>query len=103
MLLGRRAQPYGDGSPLQTLERVPGRDDAAAGWWDTPAKRAALDRFNSIVDPAARAQTWAEVQRLFLEEAPTVQLGEYYSLVGVSKKVQGYQPIPLAPFWNVSK
>lgn len=74
-----------------------------AGWWDTPAKRAALDRFNSIVDPAARAQTWAEVQRLFLEEAPTVQLGEYYSLVGVSKKVQGYQPIPLAPFWNVSK
>jgi peptide/nickel transport system substrate-binding protein len=74
-----------------------------AGWWDTPAKRAALDRFNSIVDPAARARTWAEVQRLFLEEAPTVQLGEYYSLVGVSKKVQGYQPIPLAPFWNVSK
>jgi len=74
-----------------------------AGWWDTPAKRAALEKFNSIMDPAARAKAWSDVQKLFLEEAPTIQIGEYYGLLGVSKKVTGFKSLPLAPYWNVSK
>jgi peptide/nickel transport system substrate-binding protein len=73
------------------------------GWWDSPMKRAALEKFNSITDPVARARTWGELQQLFLEEAPTIQIGEYYTLLGVSKKVTGFQPLPLAPYWNVAK
>lgn len=78
-------------------------NSAYAGWWDTPAKNTALAKFNSTVDPAERAKAWGEVQKLFLDEAPTIQIGEYYSLLAASKKVTGYQPIPSAPYWNVAK
>jgi len=78
-------------------------NSAYAGWWDTPAKRAALDKFNSIVDAGERSKAWGEVQKLFLDEAPTIQIGEYYSLLAASKKVTGFQPLPTAPYWNVAK
>ncbi len=78
-------------------------NSAYAGWWDTPAKNTAFARFNSTIDPAERAKAWAEVQKLFLDAAPTIQIGEYYSLLATSKKVARYQPIPSAPYWNVAK
>lgn len=76
---------------------------AYPGWWDTPTKRAELEKFNSITDPAARARYWGELQKLFLEEAPTIQIGEYYNLLGVAKNVKGFLPMPFAPYWNVTK
>ncbi len=40
------------------------------GWWDTPAKRAALETFNAAADDAARAKAWGALQDLLMHEAP---------------------------------
>ena len=76
---------------------------AYVGWWDTPAKRAALETFNTTVDPKARAAAWDKVQGLWMEEVPTIVIGEFFVLRGVAKNVTGDLSIPLAPSWNIGK
>jgi peptide/nickel transport system substrate-binding protein len=74
-----------------------------AGWWDTPEKRAALDKFNTAMTAADRTKAWTDLEQLFLQQAPTIQIGEYYTLLAASKGTKGFQPLPSAPYWNVSK
>jgi peptide/nickel transport system substrate-binding protein len=75
--------------------------DGAPGWWDTPAKQAALGAFNTESDPAKRAALWAKVQQVVYDEVPYVRIGNFASLAGVSGKLQGYTPMPWPAFWNV--
>jgi peptide/nickel transport system substrate-binding protein len=72
------------------------------GWWDTPAKRAAFATFNSEMDPKARVAKWAEVQKLFYSEVPTIKVGDFYNLAARSDKLDGYRPMPWPFFWNVT-
>ncbi len=74
---------------------------AYPGWWDTADKKAALQAFNTEADPAARARKFAEIQKLFYTEVPTIKVGEFYNLAAQSKKLTGYQPTPWPFFWNV--
>jgi peptide/nickel transport system substrate-binding protein len=69
------------------------------GWWDTPAKRAALETFNDAADQTARAAAWGTLQDLLMHEAPTVQLGKYYGLLAHQKTVTGIPDLPLTPYW----
>ena len=62
---------------------------AYVGWWDTPAKTAALETFNSTVDPAARAAAWGKMQTLLMEEVPTIIIGEFFVPRAVAKNVTG--------------
>jgi peptide/nickel transport system substrate-binding protein len=71
------------------------------GWWDTPAKQAAFAAFNSEMDPKARTVKWAEVQKQFFADVPTIKVGEFYNLAAQSAKLKGYQPMPWPFFWNV--
>lgn len=75
--------------------------DGAPGWWDTPAKQAALGAFNTEADPAKRAALWAKVQQVVYDEVPYVRVGNFASLAGRSDKLQGYTPMPWPAFWNV--
>ncbi len=73
------------------------------GWWDTPAKRAALETFNAAADDAARAKAWGALQDLLMHEAPTIQLGKYYGLLAHQRGVRGVPDLPLTPFWAAAK
>jgi peptide/nickel transport system substrate-binding protein len=72
------------------------------GWWDTPGKRAALDAFATETDQAKRLAIWKQIQALFYSEVPTIKLGEWFFLYGISTKLNGYTPVPWPCFWNVS-
>ncbi len=71
------------------------------GWWDTPAKHAALDAFNGETDPAKRIQDWKAIQGLFYSEAPSIKVGDFYNLAARSKRVTNYTTVPWPFFWNV--
>lgn len=71
------------------------------GWWDTPAKRAALDAFDGETDPAKRVADWKAVQALFYAEAPSVKVGDFYNLAARSTHLTGTTTVPWPFFWNV--
>ncbi len=70
------------------------------GWWDTSEKKAALAKFNTEMDPAKRKALWAEIQKLFYTQVPTIKVGEFYNLAAATAKLKGYVPMPWPFFWN---
>ncbi len=71
------------------------------GWWDSPDKRAALDAFVTETDQAKRIEIWKRIQAIFYRDVPTIKLGEWYFLYGISSKLTGYTPQSWPCFWNV--
>lgn len=74
---------------------------AYPGWWDTPDKRAALGRFIAATNLAARVAAWKELQALFYKEVPTILIGYFYALYGISNKLSGFNAFGWPYFWNV--
>ena len=74
--------------------------DGAPGWWDTPAKKAALSAFNQEADIAKRGALWGKVQQTIYEEVPFIEVGKFNSLSARSAKLQGYTPAIWPFFWN---
>ncbi|HLI11086.1 MAG TPA: ABC transporter substrate-binding protein [Alphaproteobacteria bacterium] len=75
--------------------------NGAPGWWDTPAKHAALAAFNGESDPVKRGALWGKVQAVIYDEVPFIKVGNFNSLVAVSTRLEGYTPMPWPFFWNV--
>lgn len=75
---------------------------SAPGNWDTPARKVAIDAFNSEVDPAKRVALWAEVQKVIYAEVPIIKIGDFNALSAKSPKLEGFTPAPWPYFWNVS-
>jgi peptide/nickel transport system substrate-binding protein len=73
---------------------------AYPGWWDTPTKRAAVQAYVTAPDQAARLAEWKKMQALFFSEVPTLLIGYFSDLYGISARVQGFTPIPPPAFWN---
>lgn len=73
----------------------------APGWWETPAKEAALAAFNAESDPVKRGKLWAKVQEVVYDEVPYIRVGDFAALAATSAKLKGLAPMPLAAFWNV--
>jgi peptide/nickel transport system substrate-binding protein len=71
------------------------------GWWDSPDKRAALDVFVTETDPAKRMAAWRQIHAIFYRDVPTIKLGEFLQLYGISSKLTGYTPLAWPCFWNV--
>jgi peptide/nickel transport system substrate-binding protein len=71
------------------------------GWWDSPDKHAALDAFVGESDPAKRLAIWRQLQAIFYRDVPTIKLGEFLQLYGISGKLTGYTPLAWPCFWNV--
>jgi peptide/nickel transport system substrate-binding protein len=74
---------------------------AYPGWWDSGDKRAALDVFVTESDPAKRMAAWRKIQAIFYRDVPTIKLGEFLQLYGISNKLTGYTPLAWPCFWNV--
>ena len=75
--------------------------DDAPGWWNTPAKQAALGAFNAEPDAARRGALWGRVQEAVYEEVPYIRVGNFAALSGLSAKLKGFAPMPWPAFWNV--
>ncbi|MFT3719173.1 ABC transporter substrate-binding protein [Pseudorhodoferax sp.] len=75
--------------------------DGAPGWWDTPAKQAALAAFNAEPDPARRGALWGKVQQVVYDEVPYINVGKFSGLAARSPALEGYTPATWPFFWNV--
>lgn len=75
--------------------------DGAPGWWDTPAKKAALAAFNAESDPAKRGALWGKVQEIVYDEVPYIRVGDFAALSATSARMKGLVPMPSPAFWNV--
>ncbi|MDB5818710.1 MAG: peptide transporter [Rhizobacter sp.] len=73
------------------------------GWWSTPARKKAVDAFNSEADPAKRIKAFGEVQKVVFAEAPWIKIGDYNSLAAKSAALKGMSPSPWPFFWNAYK
>ena len=74
--------------------------DGAPGWWDTPAKKAALQAFNVESDPVKRGALWGKVQQVVYDEVPYVNVGKFNGLSAKSPALDNYQPATWPFFWN---
>jgi peptide/nickel transport system substrate-binding protein len=75
---------------------------SSPGWWDTPARKAAVDAFTAEVDPEKRVQLWANVQKAIYDDAAFMKIGDFNALAAQSKKLEGVDPAPWPYFWNAS-
>ena len=75
---------------------------SAPGWWDTPARKAAVEAFTTEADPAKRPALWAAVQKVIYDEVPFIKIGDFNALSAQSAKLTGVVPAPWPYFWNVS-
>jgi len=75
-------------------------DPASPGWWDSPDKRAALDRFIAAPDTPRRIAAWKQLQAVFYDEVPAVLIGVFYGLYGISTRLSGFTPFGEPFFWN---
>ena len=74
--------------------------DGAPGWWDSPAKKSALQAFNVESDPAKRGALWGKVQQVVYEEVPYINVGKFNGLSAKSPALDNYQPATWPFFWN---
>ncbi|CDN49658.1 ABC transporter substrate-binding protein [Neorhizobium galegae] len=72
------------------------------GWWDTPARKTAVDAFSAESDPKKRIELWANVQKAMYDEAPFMKIGDFNAVSAISTKLQGVDPAPWPYFWNAS-
>lgn len=74
--------------------------DGAPGWWETPAKQAALAAFNAEPDAAKRGALWGKVQQIVYDEVPYINVGKFSGLAARSPALENYQPATWPFFWN---
>ncbi|NKF30838.1 ABC transporter substrate-binding protein, partial [Pseudomonas sp. BGM005] len=75
---------------------------SSPGWWDTPARKAAVDAFTAEVDPKKRVALWANVQKAIYTDAPFMKIGDFNAVSAKSVKLVGVDPAPWPYFWNAS-
>jgi peptide/nickel transport system substrate-binding protein len=73
-----------------------------AGWWDTPGIHAAVQAFTTAPDNTARLAAWKQMHALFYQEVPSLMVGYYQLLYGISTKLQNFTPAQPPAFWNVT-
>ena len=74
--------------------------DGAPGWWNTPAKQAALAAFNQESDPVKRGALWGKVQQAVYDEVPYINVGKFNGLSAKSPALDNYTPATWPFFWN---
>ena len=73
-----------------------------AGWWDTPAIVSAVQAFTSAPNNTARLDAWKKMHVLFYTEVPSLLVGYYQLLYGISTHLENFTPAQPPAFWNVS-
>ncbi|WP_312794814.1 ABC transporter substrate-binding protein [Tianweitania sp.] len=75
---------------------------SSPGWWNTPARNAAVAAFSSEVDPEKRLKLWADVQKTMYDEVPYMKIGDFNGVSSKSTKLEGVEASPWPYFWNAS-
>ncbi|CAN7571650.1 ABC transporter substrate-binding protein [Rhizobium rhizogenes] len=75
---------------------------SSPGWWDTPARQAAVDAFTTEVDPDKRVALFSKVQKAIYDDVPFMKIGDFNAVSAVSTKLEGVTPAPWPYFWNAS-
>ena len=75
---------------------------SSPGWWDTPARKAAVDAFTAEVNPDKRVELWADVQKAIYDDVPFMKIGNFNAVSAKSNKLAGVDPAPWPYFWNAS-
>lgn len=75
---------------------------SSPGWWDTPARKAAVEAFSAEADPQKRVALWADVQKAIYEDVPFIKIGDFNAVSSISTKLEGVEPAPWPYFWNAS-
>ncbi|MCO5731321.1 ABC transporter substrate-binding protein [Rhizobium sp. SSA_523] len=107
-LTQRRADPklwdiYISHSPFLPEPALMGAlSTSSPGWWDTPARKAAVDAFTSEADPDKRIALWQTVQKTMYDELPLLKIGNFNAVAAISTKLDGVEPAPWPYFWNAS-
>nr|WP_234480874.1 ABC transporter substrate-binding protein [Paraburkholderia aspalathi] len=74
--------------------------ESSPGWWSTPARKAAVESFNSEIRPQQRLAKWAVIQQTIYNEVPAIKIGDFNALAAQSPRLQGVVPSPWPYFWN---
>ncbi|WP_398466490.1 ABC transporter substrate-binding protein [Tardiphaga sp.] len=95
---------FGDiGEPIGFHAVAANGKDAWFGWPDVPAIEEARAKFARTQDPAELKKIAADLQRMVIDEATFVPLGEYTLLTAYRKGVGLPPAAPVPVFWNMSK
>ncbi|TCT44455.1 ABC transporter substrate-binding protein [Martelella mediterranea] len=70
--------------------------------WDEPAKNEIYTRFITETDPAVRKEIFKELQTELYEDVGFIKVGNFNSLQGKSRAMEGVAPSPWPQFWNAS-
>ncbi len=79
-------------------------NDNYPGWWTTDEKQDLKAAFTATNDPAARKETWAQIQSLIYSQVPTMKTGDVYTYNIASPQLSGIEATTLIwpHFWGVS-
>lgn len=75
---------------------------SSPGWWDTPARKAAVDAFTTEVDPDKRVALFADVQKAIYDDVAFMKIGNFNAVAAKSTTLEGVDPAPWPYFWNAS-
>ena len=76
--------------------------DGWPGWADIPRMEALRDAWFEAPDDAARKPICGEMQRLAMDELPSVPLGCFYSNTALRRDLADRLP-GLSLFWNIRR
>lgn len=70
------------------------------GWWENAQRNDLAAKIATETDDAKSAKTWAELQKLYYEEVPSVKVGDYFALRAARKNVKNVPTMGEYYFWN---
>jgi peptide/nickel transport system substrate-binding protein len=70
------------------------------GWWENPQRDQLAQQIAGELEDAKAAKTWAELQKLYYEEVPSVKIGDYFATRAARKNVKNVPTMGEYYFWN---
>lgn len=70
------------------------------GWWENEERNRLVSEIAGELDTKRAAESWARLQQLYYQEAPSVKVGDYFSLRAARKEVGNVPTMGEYYFWN---
>ncbi|MDB4898000.1 MAG: appA 1 [Firmicutes bacterium] len=70
------------------------------GWWSNPQRDQLAQQIAGELVDAQAAKPWAELQKLYYEDVPSVKIGDYFGTRAARKNVKNVPTMGEYYFWN---
>jgi peptide/nickel transport system substrate-binding protein len=70
------------------------------GWWQNAQRDELVKKIGGELDDKKAAQSFADLQKLYYEEVPSVKVGDYFALRAARKNVKNVPTMGEYYFWN---